>query len=99
MGRGEHCDREIRLRYLLIATLLALTSVSAAQVEPEAAEWLERAAEAHGGDAFRELSTVQEEGVLTYYDPTGTPIQENEARTVIDLEGERMRMEMFAMGQ
>jgi len=87
------------LRFLLIATLLALTSLGVAQVDPEAAQWLERAAEAHGGDAFRELSTVQEEGVITYYDPTGTPVQENEARTVIDLEGERMRMEMYVMGQ
>src|SRR5690625_4447563 len=99
MRRGEQREREIQLRFLLIATLLALTSLGVAQVDPEAAQWLERAAEAHGGDAFRELSTVQEEGVITYYDPTGTPVQENEARTVIDLEGERMRMEMYVMGQ
>lgn len=84
------------MRVLLAATFIALSSLGFAQVEPPAADLLQEAVEAHGGEALRQLSTYQDEGVLIYYDPAGVVMSEMAYRSVIDFAGPSMRMEMLA---
>lgn len=86
------------MRVFLFAFLFAVSTVGLAQVEPAAADYLERALEAHGGEALQQLTTYQDEGVLINYDPAGAVFSEVPYRTVIDLAGPSLRMEMLAEG-
>ncbi|MBS3967576.1 MAG: hypothetical protein KGZ60_10025 [Truepera sp.] len=73
-----------------------MISLSLAQapagVDPQAAVLLERAREAHGGEALRTLRTLRDVSVLTFLDPVGQPVGEMRAVSLIDLENGRLRV-------
>jgi hypothetical protein len=73
-----------------------MISLSLAQapagVDPEAAVLLERAREAHGGEALRTLRTLRDVSLLTFVDPVGQPVGEMRAVSLIDMENQRLRI-------
>ena len=81
---------------LLLTSLILLLGVALAQVEPEAAEWLERAREAHGGDALAAVETMRETVLVTYYGPDGQPVAEISGVVTIDFAGERIRLDLYS---
>lgn len=85
----------MRLTHLIL--VLLLSAAASAQIEPEAATWMQCAAERHGlaSTAFRNSVDV---GSVTYFGPTGEPIAALDVESVLDLENERLRFDFFIAG-
>ena len=84
-------------RYILVAWSIALAlliNLSLAQTEPKAAEWLEKARVAHG-EALITLTSYQDDALLLAYDAQGAVQLETPVKTILDLKGERLRMEVY----
>lgn len=96
---AAHSRRSPFARAPLLLAALLLTAIGAAQVQPEAVELFERARAAHGGEALEGLSSYREEGMLIAYDTDGLPAQETPVRTLLDLDGRRVRMEVLQGGE
>jgi hypothetical protein len=74
---------------LLIALLLG--AFASAQIEPEAAEQPQFAAERHGlaSGGFR---NVADEGTITYFGPTGDPVGILDIQSITDIENQRLAL-------
>ena len=81
---------------IISAFLLTVSSTVLAQVEAEAARLLDLALETHGGEALEQLTTYQDEGVLSSYDPAGVVASESDFRSTVDLGSRSLRLEMYA---
>jgi hypothetical protein len=74
--------------------VLLLGAFASAQIEPEAAERLQCAAERHGL-ASGGLRNVADEGTITYFGPTGEPVARLDVQGLIDIENQRLRVDFF----
>jgi hypothetical protein len=83
-------------KILLFACVLLFTSALAqTSIAPKAADLLEKAKVAHGGDALESMTTYRDVGTYTVYQ-NGVLAGELEATQVVDFEGERIRIELKA---
>jgi hypothetical protein len=82
------------LAFILVCLSLAL-GTAVAQVEPEAAEWLERAREAHGGEALASVESLRETVLITFFGPDGQPAAEFTGVATVDFTGNRLRIELY----
>lgn len=79
---------------------IILSVCLSAQAQATGAEaLLQRAFETHGSDALRVIQTYQDEGTLTYFDPTGKPVNILTYKTYLDLTKDRVRFEAYQDGQ
>ncbi len=75
---------------LLFTNALAQTTVA-----PKAADFLEKARIAHGGDALEKMTSYRDTGTYTIYQ-NGVVAAEVNAKQIIDLANERIRLEIYA---
>ena len=84
------------MRTFALLALSWLTCTALAQVEPEAADLLVQARQAHGGDALQELTTYREMVVVTVFGPSGEPVAQLPGVTLVDLAAGAYRDELYA---
>ncbi|MBA2666350.1 MAG: hypothetical protein H0U69_04875 [Trueperaceae bacterium] len=77
------------LRTACCTLLIALTSIAASQVTPDAAERLICARDAIGPQATELLSSSRILGVVTYFGPGGAVAAAFDVEAIVDLRGER----------
>jgi hypothetical protein len=77
---------------LLFTSALAQTSIA-----PKAADLLDKAKVAHGGDALESMTSYRDIGTYTVYQ-NGVVAGELEAIQILDFDGERVRVELKAGG-
>jgi hypothetical protein len=75
---------------LLFTSALAQTGIA-----PKAADLLEKAKTAHGGDALQSMTSYRDVGMYTVYQ-NGVVAGKLEATQVVDFDGERIRIELKA---
>lgn len=81
---------------ILMIVPLWLACAATAQVAPEAADLLQSALEAHGGEALHELATYREAGQVTVFGPAGEPVAQLTGVSLVDLASGVYRDELYA---
>lgn len=88
--------RNLVLKTMLMLAPLWLSGGAIGQVEPEAAELLQRAQQVHGGHALLDMTSYREEGSVTLFGPAGEPVAQLRGVTLLDLESASYRDELYS---